>query len=153
MKKLLAIGLGVAVVAIGGTAMAATTTVNVSASIAATCAITNTGDLSFGTVDPSMTSNLERTGQVDFWCTKGTVYGVKVDTVSQPINTAISESMSDGGSNTLNYTFTTLTAPGGTGGGKSNGASYQYKATLTPTNVQDAVAANYSGTVTIEIAP
>lgn len=74
MKKIMIIMVVVLVAAMAGTTMAAdTSTLTVSATVVGTCKFSTGGaTLDFGSLDPSVGSNVSATpATVQFWCTKG----------------------------------------------------------------------------------
>lgn len=73
MKKILAIGMAVALAASAGTAMAATSTatLDVKASLTATCSMSSPAAMNF-TLDTTSTNDATATSSINIWCTKGT---------------------------------------------------------------------------------
>lgn len=74
MKKyVLAITMALVVVVMAGSALAATATINVSATVAGICKFTTgAATLAFGTLTPDVAAaDVTRTGTISFWCTKG----------------------------------------------------------------------------------
>ena len=73
MRKSIAVFIAFAVLAAGGAAWAAdTNTLTVNASVLETCKFSSlTSTLNFGTLDPSVGTNISGSTTTQFWCTKG----------------------------------------------------------------------------------
>jgi hypothetical protein len=73
MKRILAVAIAVGLVAAAGPGMAAdSNTLTVQASVRGTCKFSSTTSiLGFGTLDPSVGTDVNGSTTVQFWCTKG----------------------------------------------------------------------------------
>lgn len=105
MKKLQILAAVTIVLMVATSALAATdtATLNVSATVIASCRITSTTDINFGNYDPTNTVPTDAAGSFDFRCTRGTNYDLYISTP---------RTMTDG-IDTLNFELYT-DAPGST---------------------------------------
>lgn len=147
MKKLLAIAAAVAVVAMAGTAMAATGNLAVSANVTATCTITG-GSLGFSALDPTTApavGPISSTG-VSVTCTNGTAYTL---TNNNGLHVSGSTLRLANGTDFIPYT---LSVPaGGTGNGASQSVTIQ--GNIAAGTYATASAGSYTDTVQITVAP
>jgi len=120
MKKALVIMIMMAMVAVAGSAIAATATsvFNVSATVQPTCSITTGASaIAFGTYDPLSATPLDGSGTVSFRCTRNTLYWTYIPgpwTIAGPaVDTLAMDFYSDAG-------HTTLFNTGKVGGGSAS---------------------------------
>jgi spore coat protein U-like protein len=133
-------------------AMAATTTVPVSATVVGTCQFNSSGSVSF-TLDPSSAADATGTvsAQPRFWCTNGTSYTISDDFgVNEATPGSAPRRMTDG-TNFIPYSFTYTAS--GTGAGKNSPITMDISATVLNADFVNAVAGTYTDTVTLTITP
>ena len=148
MKKLMAIIAASAITAMAGTAMAATTTtdLSVSATVAEVCTATTNTNIDFGALnpltDPATTSTATKTGAtrgvITVSCTEGTDYSL-----SAPATATIAY-----GTDTITYS---PLVPGGTFTGSVAGAPHTIDASVDKTAYAAAPAGAYTGTLTVTV--
>lgn len=151
MKKILMAVIAVALVTMAGAAMAAETTVAVSATVVGTCKFTAGGSIPFGNLDPSVGTDQSPTvTQPTFWCTKGASYTITDDnggnesgTIYRMKHATLAEY--------IPYSFT-YTATG-TGGGPTNVKTMDIASKVLGVDYANASAGSYSDTVTLTINP
>ncbi|MRR06363.1 MAG: hypothetical protein EG828_05375 [Deltaproteobacteria bacterium] len=155
MKKLLAITAAAAVVAMAGTAMAAdTNTLTVQASVTGTCKFsTATSTLNFGSLDPSVGTNVNGSTSTQFWCTKGVTESIAAGngdnwsgTKRQMLDTAA------GGTDLIPYTLT-LTPDGNSNAGPGAPRTLGIAGQILGTDYTGKTASSYSDTVALTITP
>lgn len=73
MKKIVAIITAAAITAMAGAAMASdTNTLTVTASVTGACKfVSNSSTLAFGALDPAVGADVDKSVDIEFWCTKG----------------------------------------------------------------------------------
>ncbi len=157
MKKILsvvAVALLVSVVAMAGAAMAATVTsaISVSATVQASCAITTPATaLAFGPYDPLSPTPTDTAGQVDFRCTRNTLYWTYIAgsrTMTDGTDTLNFEVYSDAGRSTV-YPSTKAGAGAGTTSASNNPQTVPYYGRIP---VNQYVGANvYNGSVDLTV--
>lgn len=147
-NALLGFGIAGVIFAVAGSASAATTTVNVSASITGTCKFNATPTLAFGTLDQTSAADATTSGSLTFWCTKDSGYAlVDPDAAVGSYAGTIAD-----GANTIPYSIT-YNNDTGSGGGKTAPITSTLSATIANANYVDAPAGNYSGSVLFTITP
>ncbi len=149
MKKVLAIIAAAAVLAMAGTAMAATTTTNltVSATVDSVCTASTVTNIDFGTLnpltDPATSNTATKTGatrgEIRVACTAGTSYTFSAD--NAPVMTR------SGGSETIAYTPVLPTPLAGS----VLGTTYNVDAQVQKTAYDAAPAGAYQGTLTVTL--
>lgn len=149
MKKLLAITAAAAVIAMAGTAMAATTTTNltVSAKVDSVCTASTVTNIDFGTLnpltDPATSNTATKTGatrgQISVACTAGTSYSFTAD--NAPVMTRTL------GTETIAYTAVLPTPVAGS----VAGTTYYVDAEVQKTAYEAAPAGAYSGNLTVTV--
>ena len=152
MRKSMAVFIALAVLAAGGAAWAATTTVAVTASVVGTCQVTNTnGDplVAFGQLDqvgaPPVNGIVT---QPTFWCTKNTTYTIGDDLGA---NDAAGAYRMTNGEDFIAYNFTyTASAPGT---GKTTPITMDIAASIPAGTYSDVTAGNYSDSILLTINP
>jgi spore coat protein U-like protein len=150
MRKSMTVLIALAVLAAGGAAWAATTTVAVSANVVGTCQFNNVGAVAFGALDqvaaPLVTATVT---QPAFWCTKNTTWTMTDDSGVNEV-TPGARRMANG-TDFIPYTFTyTATGPGA---GKSTPTTMNIVATVPAGSYTDVSAGPYTDTVTLTINP
>ncbi|MBI5235091.1 MAG: spore coat protein U domain-containing protein [Deltaproteobacteria bacterium] len=150
MKKLLA--MAAAILLFGSaSAMAATTNVNVSASIAGTCQFSATPALAFGALDQTLATDAVATGNLVFWCTKNAAYVLGDET-----NPAVADGSFSGtlvsGADTMAYTIA-YTNSSGSGLGKTSTITSALTGTITNAVYVNAPAGAYADIVTFTLTP
>ncbi|HEX9850535.1 spore coat protein U domain-containing protein [Candidatus Deferrimicrobium sp.] len=149
MRKSMAVFIALAVLAAGGAAWAATTTVAVSASVVGTCQFNNTGSIPFGTLNqvtaPQVTPIVN---QPTFWCTKNSAYTITHDAGLNPVMTGATV----GNTDTIPYNFDIGTSSGN-GAGKSAPITMTIAASIDAGTYSDVSADTYGHTVTLTINP
>lgn len=154
MKKLIAVVMAIAIIAMAGVAMAAdTNTVTVNANVSGTCKFTGTSAVSF-TLDPSSALDATANGSITYWCTKGAGGTL-----------AISGYGNDSGGNhymvststpaeKIKYTLTAGTSDSYTGQGKGTPKTLTVTGSVSNGDYINAVAlTDYADTVTYTINP
>lgn len=150
MKKLIAIAATTAMVAMAGTAMAATQgSLAVSANVTASCSIVG-GALSFGSLDavsaPVVNANA---AGVTVTCTNGQTYNVtRNDGANSPGAGALR--LSDGGGNYITYTMTTFPIAG-TGNGAAQ--TITIAGNIPAGSYAGAAQGAYADTVVLTVGP
>lgn len=151
MRKIVAITLTAAIVAMAGAAMAAdTTTVGVSATVVGTCKFTTGGTVAFS-LDPSAGGNVVGTvSQPTFWCTKGSSYTIGDDdglyesgTTQRMKHASLAEY--------IEYSFAYTAS--GTGVGPATPITMDIASTVVAAQYLNASAGSYADTVTLNITP
>jgi spore coat protein U-like protein len=146
MKKFLAIATTVAIVAMTGSAFAATTSTNLSvnASVSAACVAATTTNIDFGTLDPindaatTLASGKTSAGLINVKCTQGTSY-----TLSTPATATIAN-----GANSITYTPVYSAAANS---GLVAGTNHTIDASVDKTAYATAPAGAYTGTLTVTV--
>lgn len=92
-------------------AATSTTTFSVDATVSASCSVSAT-QLDFGAIDPinNATNNTDATSSVDVTCSNGTAYDVGLGAGNGGDDTTTNRAMTDGNTNTLNYSLYTDSA-------------------------------------------
>ncbi len=152
MKKLVGLVMVIGLVlGLGSTAMADTTTVNVTANVVGTCRFLTSGTMAFGGLDPSVGNNVNAAvTQPTFWCTRGASYTISDDngmyetgTTHRVKHASINEY--------IPYTFNYTAA--GSGNGPGNPLTMDISGTIIGADYIGASAGDYSDTVTLTIIP
>jgi len=152
MRKCMTVFIALALLAAGGAAWAATTTVGVSANVVGTCQVTNTfGDpqIAFGQLDqvtaPPVTGVVT---QPTFWCTKNTTASIGDDLGA---NDAAGVYRMTNGTDFIAYTFTyTASAPGT---GKTTPITMDIAASIPAGTYSDVSAGSYADSILLTITP
>jgi spore coat protein U-like protein len=147
MKKLLAIIAATAITTVAGTAMAATTSTDltVKASVVAACKASTTTNIDFGNLDPindagtTLASSKTSAGKILVECTQGVNY-----TLTSPATATIAN-----GANTIIYTPVMPTVPANDGA--VAGKSYAIDASVDKTAYATAPAGAYTGNLTVTV--
>ncbi len=155
MKKLMAITLVAASVAMAGSAMAAgSNTLTVQASVTGTCRFNSaTSTLDFGALDPAASTNPSATATTQFWCTKG----VTTDVISAGNGLHYaggSRQMEAAGTvkDVIPYSLT-LTKDANANTGPGAPRTLTITGGIVNANYINKVADNYSDTVVLNITP
>lgn len=148
--KLVAALLGLGFV---GSTLAASATVNVSASVAAACKVTQTGIVQF-TLDPTATASgatPSSTTALKYWCTNGST--VTVGSATGANDSGAQKRMSDGKATPtyINYTFSTGTPTATTGGGPTSPITLSVSGSVADADFSTAPAGTYQDTVSVTI--
>ena len=149
MKKLLAIIAATAITTMAGTAMAATTTANltVSAFVSEVCTAVKNQDINFGNLDPvddpAITSTATKTGAtrgvINVKCTQGTLYTLAADA---------SPTIANVGGDTIAYTPVVPTAEFT---GIVTGTSHTIDASVNKDAYADVPTGAYTGNLTVTV--
>ena len=148
MKKLLAITAAAAIIAIAGSAMAATANLAVSASISNACSVTG-GTLSFGALDTLAAPAVPGTSAgVTVTCTKSDPYTVTVD---KGINFVGAQANLKNSANTdkIPYSLTVPALSAGTGASQTVAIT----GSIAAGTYNTASAGTYNDTVVITVTP
>jgi hypothetical protein len=154
MKKVVAITLTAAIVAMAGAAMAAgTNTLTVNANVLGTCKfVSGTSTLAFGALDPSIGTDVNGSTTTQFWCTKG----VTTDAITAGDGSNFAggkRQMKDtAGADLIPYTLT-LTPDGVANTGPGFPRTLAIAGTVLGTDYTGKTAGNYSDTVVLNILP
>lgn len=140
-----------AAMAFAGVAAAETVGVGVSAKVLGTCKFDTSAVAAFPDLDPMAPAAQTAQGSVTFWCTSGTSYTLTANNGANASG-AQKRMKGPGATDFISYTLA-LASGSGTGSGKSTPITVNADASLAGTAYQDAVAGNYSDTVTVTIAP
>lgn len=140
-----------AALAFAGLAGAETASVGVSAKVLGTCKFDSSANAVFPDLDPMAPAAQTAQGSVTFWCTSGTSYTLAANNGANASGTQ-KRMKGPGATDFINYTLD-LASTAGTGSGKSTSIKVDADASLTGAAYQDAVAGNYSDTVTVTINP
>jgi spore coat protein U-like protein len=152
MKKSMAVFIALAVLAAGGAAWAATTTVPVTATVVGTCKVTATGSVAFGNLDATLDTLVNGiVTQPKFWCTKGASYTIIDDNGKNESGTTFQMKHATDITELIPYTFT-YAITGGTGIGPASPVTMDIVSTVPP-GYSGALAGEYSDTVTLTISP
>ena len=148
MKKLLAITAAAAIIAMAGSAMAATATLSVSATVANACSVTG-GTLSFGALN-TLTSPLVNgtSAGVTVTCTKSDPYTVVVDKGANFVG-AQANLKNAGNSDVIPYSLTVPAVTAGTGAAQPIAIT----GIIAAGSYTTASAGTYNDTVTITVTP
>lgn len=151
MKKLTATLVLIGILALGVTSFAATTIVDISATVTGTCKFTKAGTVSF-TLNPS-TGGLVNGSvtQPEFWCTKGTAYSITDDNgINKSGTTYRMKHETLGEYIAYSFTYPTKT---GTGSGKTTSIVMDIAASVAEAAYLDATSGTYTDTITLTITP
>jgi len=134
--------------------MAASTThtLDVSASVNGVCRFDGPGPtaLAFGAIDPTSTSAVTATADVNFKCTSGTTSSIS----KAGANDSGGHRLKDAGTNYIPYTATmTGDAQAGTGFAAGQEKMVTIDGSIAPADFQNAVAGPYTDTLTLTITP
>lgn len=162
MKKLIAVAMAIAIIAMAGVAMAANDTANVTvtASVVGTCKFTSGGTLAIGELpfNADGTSAGKTYAQVEdlvitYWCTKGAVYGLS-DPAGSFKNASVERSRSlTLGTDTIAYTLKitdqgrALTEP------RATLTNITLDAMVAAAAYNDYTAGTYTDSVTLTLTP
>jgi spore coat protein U-like protein len=152
MRKSMAVFIALAVLAAGGAAWAATTTVAVSANVVGTCQVTNTNGaplVAFGQLDQVGAPLVDgAVTQPTFWCTKNTTYTIGDDLGA---NDSAGVYRMTNGTDFIAYTFTyTGSAPGT---GRTTPITMDISASIPAGTYSDVSAGSYADSVLLTISP
>lgn len=151
MRKSLVVFVAIAVLAAGGAAWAATTSVTVSATVVGTCQFNNAGSIAFGPLDQVLAPLVTGTVvQPAFWCTKNSVYAIVDDEGSNASGTTHRMKHATL-AEYIPYTFTYLASGAGTG--KTTPITMDIAATVPAGSYVDVPAGAYADIVTLTITP
>lgn len=137
-----------------GTTLAASTLVNVNATVNGTCQFNTVGTVVSFTLDPSSTTDAVGTvtNPPQFWCTKGTVYSISDNGGLKPNGVPYEMTHT-----TLNeyipYTFSYVDDGTGTGAGKSSPINISITSGVANSAFIDASVGSYNDWVTVTITP
>lgn len=152
MRKWIAMAAAVLMVAAAGTAMAATTDVQVTAQVAGTCVFSTPPSFNFGLLDQASTSDAVLNGNLQFWCTNGVAYTLSDQANVGTADGAYSGNLSDGAGHDIGYNIGYDNYQG-TGAGPSSPLVSSLTVTIPNGNYVGAVPGTYSETVTFTITP
>ncbi len=153
-KKIAALGIALSAVFASASAMAGgTNTLTVSANVVGTCKFaTTTSTLGFGSLDPSVGTNVNATGSTNYWCTKGVT--TAAITADNGLNFSGSRRMVNATSATDLIPYTLTLTPSATApGGPATPLTLNLAGTVLGTNYTAVAAGNYSDTVILTITP
>ncbi len=148
MKKVVAISVAAAIVAMGGTAMAVTADLSVSATVASACSVTG-GTLSFGALDTLNAPAVPATSSgVTVTCTKSDPYTVQVN---NGLNAVSNQAYLKNATNTdtIPYSLTVPALSAGTG----NAQTIDIAGNIAAGSYKTASAGTYNDTVVITVTP
>jgi len=146
MKKLLAITAAAAVMAMAGTAMAATAELQVNATVRQVCTMTG-GSLNFGELDPTNPVAVSKNSEsVTVTCTNGTAYTI---TSNDGANASGTQKRLASGSNYIPYSITLPPSASGTGAAQSVTITGAIAASAYATSP----AGTYADTVVLTVSP
>lgn len=153
MKKIFSMAVVIGVLAIAGSAMASgTNTLTVTASVTGTCKfVSGTSTLNFGTLDPSLSSDVNGSGTTTFWCTKGTTQTLSANNGTNWDGSKRNMKLTTG-ADLIPYTLT-LTPDGSTNQGPGSPRTLTISGTILNTDYISKAAGSYSDTVTLSITP
>jgi spore coat protein U-like protein len=126
--------------------------IRVTATVINTCKITATQDISFGSLDPSLATDLSAEGLVSFKCTKNADYTVTADNGANWDAGAGKRRMKGAGLNFLPYALAQASFTG-KGEGFSTPISIAIRASVTGTDYRDLPADAYADTLRVTITP
>lgn len=144
-----------ALAATSGFAASDTATLNVTASVAAVCKLTLSGDMAFGALDPTLTTNATASVTASYKCTKGTP--VTSFTVNSTTTGSYAGSMAGataGNTDAIPYTITWTNPTAYTGAGLGatiTGKSVTLSGTVTNANYVNVTPDSYSGSVGVAV--
>jgi spore coat protein U-like protein len=157
MKKyILVVAVVMLVVAVAGSTWAAVTTqtVNTTAQVLGLCKNGTNGTLTFAPIDPSGVANVTASSLgLTYSCSNGTTFnitGITGGSSTSGTCASFNGIMTDGGGHTLNYALTCAGGPYA-GLGFTNPIAIVLNGTITPVQFQNAFAATYTDTVTVEV--
>lgn len=153
MKKVLAITVAAAIVAMAGAAFASgTATVTVNATVVGTCQVNSAPTLTL-TLDPTSALDASASGNISLWCTKNTAF-----TVQDPNGTSTGTYNTSLAGNDVNTTGKSIPMAiiyntGGTGAGKGTAINSSVTASVLNTDFVNATAGSYTKQVVMTINP
>lgn len=149
MKKVTVLAATAAILALAGSAMAATASLNVSANITAACSVTG-GNLDFGTLVPGAGTPVTASSTgVTVTCTNRDAYTVTVDNGT---HAAGSQANLKNAANTDTIAYS-LTLPVGPYAGTGAAQPFSIGGTIAGNAYTTASAGTYNDTVTITVTP
>ncbi len=153
MKKLLTMLVAIGILAAAGSAMASgTNTLTVTAAVAGTCKFSSgTSTLAFGTLDPSVGTDVSGSGTTQFWCTKGTTESISAGNGANYDGSKRNMLDSVSGDK-IPYTLT-LTPDGNPNAGPGSPRTLTIGGQVLGTDYTAKSAGSYSDTVTLSITP
>lgn len=152
--KIRHIAMMIAVVAFGGTALAAdTATVTINATVDGTCIVNSAPTITL-VLDPSLSGNVSNSGNISLWCTRNTAF-----TISDPgsgssgtyatVLEGIPASPTAGKTIPVTLSYNTV----GTGSGRTTPVNSSITATVLNADFINAVAGNYTKQVVMTVNP
>lgn len=126
--------------------------IRVTATVINTCKITATRDITFGSLDPSLATDLSAEGMVSFKCTKNADYTVTADNGANWDASAGKRRMKGAGVNFLSYAIAQSSFTG-KGEGFSTPISLAIRASVTGADYRDLPADAYADTLRVTINP
>lgn len=155
MKRFSVAAIAIALIAIGGTAMAVdTATVTVSATVSPTCRFSSpTAALAFGVL-PVPAADTSASATLNFWCTTGAAYTITDDDGSYEtgVNANRMRSTGAGPAQFMPYSFSYAPAAG-TGSGPSTPINLNITGTVLAAAYATLPGDVYQDTVTLTINP
>jgi spore coat protein U-like protein len=153
MKKLLAITVAAAILAMAGAALAAdSNNLTVQASVLGTCKfVSSTSTLDFGSLDPSVGTNVNGSTTTTFWCTKGVTSDVITAGNGNNYAGGKRQMIDSVSSDVIPYTLT-LT-PAGVNAGPTSPRTLTIGGQVLGTDYTAKSAGSYSDTVVLNITP
>lgn len=153
LTKKLITGTGAAFLLLGASlAMGATSTLTVSATVAASCQFSAaTATLNFGTLDPTVSTNATVSVTPTIWCTKGTAYTVVAGGTGTYTAGTYNGTMKYL-TNSIPYSFI-INNDTGAGLGKGTALPIKLDGTIVNANYINAQIGAYTDTVTLTVTP
>lgn len=137
--------------ACGLASAADSSTLNVSANVLGNCKITATAPVSFGSLDPAITTDVAASGSVTFWCSKNASYTLALNNGANAL-VAQKRMKGPGAADFVNYALTPASTAG-TGLGKSTPIVISVAGLVTAPSFADAATGAYTDAVTVNITP
>lgn len=130
-----------------------TTSMNVTASVTATCKFLAAPDAAFGALNPATGTNVTATSGVQFWCTKGSAYTLAAGNGSNYDTTnSVRRMKGPGAADFIPYTLSPVSTTG-TGTGKSSPITVTVTGSVLGADYINASVGAYSDIVQLTINP
>lgn len=155
MKRILTAVVAVLLVAVAGAALAASSTnITVTANVQGTCKFTTgTYTLAFGDLDPALNTSVTKTGNVQFWCTKGSAAIPTFAAGDGSHYSGGTRNMQGPGSDLIPYVIDSFTADTNANLGPGTPRTVTIQGTIPANSYGDKSFGAYSDTVSITITP
>lgn len=148
-KKLIAAACAALMMA-GAAHAADSHTITVNATVAGTCKFNSATSTVSMTLDPTLSTNVNQSGSVQYRCTKGTTPAFALSSGST--SSAVGGNLVNG-AESIPYTFTSVSGGDGTGMAAGQEKTLSVTVTVNQANAANVTPATYSDTIAITLTP